>query len=68
MPFKSKKQQKWMFIHHPEMAKEWAEETKDFSKLPEKVKKQKKSKKKKASELIDSILVFANYYYNLVIK
>lgn len=57
MPFKSKKQQKWMFTNKPEMAKEWAEETKDFSKLPEKVKK-----KKKSSELINSILVFANSY------
>ena len=37
MPFKSKAQQKWMFAKKPEMAKEWASETPDISKLPEKV-------------------------------
>ena len=39
MPFKSKAQQKWMFANKPEMAKEWADKTKDFSKLPEHVAK-----------------------------
>jgi hypothetical protein len=34
MPFESKAQQKWMFVHHPKMAQEWAAKT-DFSKLPE---------------------------------
>jgi hypothetical protein len=33
MPFKSKKQQRFMFENMPEIAKEWAEKT-DFSKLP----------------------------------
>lgn len=49
MPFKSKAQQAYMFIHHPEIAKEFAEHT-DFSHLPKKVKK-KKSKK----EVLDYI-------------
>jgi hypothetical protein len=26
MPFASEKQRKWMWVHHPEMAKKWAEE------------------------------------------
>ncbi|MGC2661752.1 MAG: hypothetical protein WA324_27660 [Bryobacteraceae bacterium] len=46
MPLKSKAQQKWMFANKPEMAKEWAAETPDIKKLPNKVKK-KKSKSKK---------------------
>ncbi len=43
MPFKSKAQQRWMFVTHPKMAKEWASET-DFSKLPDKVKHKKRKK------------------------
>lgn len=42
MPFKSKKQMKWMFVNKPEMAKEWAKETPNPKKLPEKKKKVKK--------------------------
>lgn len=42
MPFKSKAQQKWMFVHKPKMAKEWAKETPNIKKLPEKKKKVKK--------------------------
>lgn len=38
MPFKSKAQQGYMFIHHPKIAKEFAKKT-DFSHLPEKVEK-----------------------------
>ena len=41
-PFRSKKQQKFAFATGQPWAKEWADETKDFSKLPEKVKKKKK--------------------------
>lgn len=42
MPFKSRAQQRWMFATNPEMAKKWADKTKNFKKLPEKVKKKKK--------------------------
>ena len=41
-PFKSKAQQKWMFVHHPKMAKKWAKETKSIKSLPKKVRKKKK--------------------------
>lgn len=41
MPFKSKAQQRYMFTKHPKIAKELASKTKDFKKLPEKVKKKK---------------------------
>lgn len=47
MPFKSKSQEKWMFANKPEMAKEWAAETKDIKKLPIKVKKKKSKNKTK---------------------
>lgn len=39
MPFRSQAQQRWMFAQHPAMAKRWASETSDFSKLPGHVKK-----------------------------
>jgi hypothetical protein len=44
MPFKSKAQMKWMFIHNPEMAKKWAKHTtkEQYKKMPEKVKKEKR--------------------------
>lgn len=35
MPFESKSQQKWMFANKPEMAKRWANHTKDIKSLPE---------------------------------
>ena len=41
MPFKSKQQQKFMFVKHPEIAKRWAKETKNIKKLPKKVSKKK---------------------------
>ena len=44
MPFKSKRQQRFMFATMPGTAKEWADKT-DFSKLPEKVKHKKKKDK-----------------------
>jgi hypothetical protein len=33
MPFKSKAQQAWMFVHMPALAKKWAKHTKNW-KLP----------------------------------
>ena len=42
MPFKSKAQQRFMFAKHPEMAKRWAKETPNMTKLPEKLKIRKK--------------------------
>ena len=55
MPFKSKAQQRYMFATNKDLAEEFAAETKNFKKLPEKVKpkqskkrvKKKKSKPKK---------------------
>jgi hypothetical protein len=47
MPFKSKKQAKWMFANKPKMAKEWASKTKSFKKLPNKVRVKKVTVKKK---------------------
>lgn len=32
MPFKSKKQEKWMFANEPKMAKKWKKEEKKSSK------------------------------------
>ena len=46
MPFKSEAQQAYMFANHPKLAKKWAAETKNFSKLPKKVKKKTKRAKK----------------------
>jgi hypothetical protein len=39
MPFQSKAQVGYMFIHHPQVAKEFAKKTMDFSFLPEHIKK-----------------------------
>jgi len=46
MPFKSKNQKSWMFANKPEMAKEWASETKSIKSLPEKVSGKKSGRKK----------------------
>ena len=40
-PFVSKAQSKYMFIHHPEIAKRWAKKTLSIKALPEKVKKKR---------------------------
>ena len=56
MPMRSKAQNRWMWANHPAMAKEWAEHTPDFSKLPEKVRPKKKPAKKKASHALDVLL------------
>ena len=44
MPFKSKAQQRWMFANKPEMAKEWASETRNLKRLPEKASSSKASR------------------------
>lgn len=44
MPFKSKSQMRWMYANKPDMAEEWASETKNIKKLPEKKKKKKSGK------------------------
>lgn len=51
MPFRSKRQQRFMYATKPKGVdlKEWAEKT-DFDKLPEKVHKKKKSKKDKENK------------------
>lgn len=38
MPFKSKAQVGYMFVHHPQLAKEFAEKTLNIKKLPRKIK------------------------------
>lgn len=45
MPFKSKKQVGYMFVHHPKIAKEFAKKTKSIKSLPTRVKKKKGKKK-----------------------
>lgn len=45
MPFKSKAQAGYMFVHHPELAKEFAAKTKNMASLPEHVKKRKKGER-----------------------
>lgn len=42
MPFESKAQQGYMFVHHPEIAKRWAKETskEQFKSMPLRKKKQ----------------------------
>lgn len=57
MPFKSKAQQRWMFANDPEMAKEWADETPDFDKLPEKVAKKKKKKDESVMDKFKKYLI-----------
>jgi hypothetical protein len=44
MPFKSRQQEKWMYATHPEMAKQWQEETPKGKALPKKVKKKTSQK------------------------
>lgn len=46
MPFKSKAQMGYMFVHHPELAKEFAEKTVNMKKLPKHVEKKKKKEEK----------------------
>jgi len=42
MPFRSKKQMRWMFHNMPDKAKEWADETPNIDSLPEQVTKNQK--------------------------
>ena len=42
MPFKSKKQAKFMFANMPKIAKRWAKHTKNIKKLPNRVKRKNK--------------------------
>ena len=42
MPFKSKAQAGYMWVHHPSIAKEFADKTVDIKKLPYHVKKKVK--------------------------
>lgn len=51
MPFKSKKQMRWMFANDPEMAKRWAKHTEDIKALPEKTKPKKEEVKEALADL-----------------
>lgn len=44
MPFKSRKQMRYLYATNPEVAKEFASKTKSIKSLPEKVKIKKRSK------------------------
>lgn len=46
MPFRSKAQQRFLFARHPEVAREFAEKTKSFASLPERIKNRKTGRKK----------------------
>lgn len=46
MPFKTTKQEGWMFANKPRMAKQWADETPNIGGLPDKLNPKKKKKKK----------------------
>jgi hypothetical protein len=48
MPFKSKRQMRWMFANHPEMAKRWAHETPDIKHLPDHVEARKEALRRRA--------------------
>lgn len=49
MPFKSKKQMRWMFANEPAMARRWAKETPNEKALPASASRKtaKKARKKK---------------------
>ena len=49
MPFLSQAQRAWMYIHKPEMAKEWEAATPKDKKLPEKVSKDAEKSKRSQS-------------------
>ena len=53
MPFQSKKQQAYMYIHHPKIAKRWAKKTPNMKKLPKK--KKQGTYEKTAVELAKSM-------------
>lgn len=44
MPFKSKKQARWMYANDPKMAERWEDETPDLKHLPNRAKKKGKKK------------------------
>lgn len=52
MPFKSRKQQRYLFANEPDVAKEFAKDMspKDFKKLPEKAPKSKRETKPKPKD------------------
>lgn len=54
MPFRSEKQRRWMFLHHPEMAKRWAKHTPKGTKLPMYVKKKVREALEERGLLIES--------------
>jgi hypothetical protein len=46
MPFKSKAQRAYLYIHHPQIAKQWEKITPKNAKLPEHAKENKNGSKK----------------------
>ena len=49
MPFESKAQRAYLFMHHPDVAKEFAEATPKGAKLPEHVKKNRHRRRLEAA-------------------
>lgn len=66
MPFKSKKQMRWMYANHPEMAKRWSKHTKDIKKLPEEVEESDKKTEKEATARLEALLFGSTYKISAV--
>lgn len=41
MPFRSKAQMRWMFVHHPRIARRWAHHTRNLKRLPAHVRRRR---------------------------
>lgn len=67
MPFKSKKQMRWMYANHPEMAKRWSEHTENIKALPEKVEDAEKPKTKK-QEVKEAMSALGQSLFDEVVK
>jgi hypothetical protein len=73
MPFSSKAQARYLFANHPDIAIEWADKTKSFKKLPDKLHPHKEDKPKEKNKMNKTALEHAvqwrmekraNYNYN----
>lgn len=65
MPFKSKKQRRWMYANKPEMAKKWEEHTPDDADLPEEVSESMDPKLRSISDDFDRFCIENNIDYNI---
>jgi hypothetical protein len=69
MPFRSKKQQRFMYATKPKGVdlKEWSAKT-DFSKLPEKSRKKKKRKKNDTNDVFQGSTSLESHGLNRIIE